>query len=129
MAERRRGLWLGLAFIGVSLSTGCATTPPADAEARLAALETEAEQLDAALDNVETRLLGNQATLMMWQELGRRHKQVSAVHCQHANSQMEAIVKHHNRQEEKARQLKRRRVAAVDSAVLTRGKGTKRSRN
>jgi hypothetical protein len=123
-------LWLGLAFMGVSLFTGCATTPPPEAEQRLAALESEAQQMDALLDDVETRLLGNQAMLLTWQELGRRHKQVSAVHCQHANSHMEAIVKHHNRQEEKARQLKRRRVAAVDAAVLTSGKAApKRSRN
>lgn len=127
MAERR-GLWLGLAFLGVSLSTGCAE-PPADAEQRLAALESEARQMDALFDDVEARLLGNQGTLLLWQELERRHQQVSALHCQHANAHMEAIVEFYQRQEEKARQLKRRRVAAVDSAVLTGGKSSRRHRN
>jgi hypothetical protein len=91
-------------------------------------LEVEARQMDEALDTVETRLLGNQAALMTWQELGRRHKQVSALHCQNSDTHMEAILKHYQRQEEKARNMKRR-VAAVDSAMLTSGKAPKRSRN
>jgi hypothetical protein len=124
----RRGRWLGLVFAAVTLSTGC-ETPPDDGPARLAALEAEAREMDEALDTVETRLLGNQASLLMWQELGRRHKQVSAVHCQHADAHLEAIVNHYKKQEEKARGLKKRRVAAVDSAVLTSGKAPKRSRN
>ena len=74
------------------------------------------------------RLLGNQAMLMTWQELGRRHKQVSALHCKHSDTHLEAIVKHYQKQEDKARGLKRR-VAAVDTAVLTSGKAPKRSRN
>jgi uncharacterized protein YceH (UPF0502 family) len=110
-----------LAVLALALSTGCAEPPP-DAEARLAALEAEGKQMDAALDNVEERLLGNQAQVHLWQELGRRHQQVSAIHCQHADTHMAAILEHHEKQEEKARQLKkRRRVAAVDTTVLTSG--------
>jgi len=109
----------GLAVLVLALSTGCAE-PPADAEARLAELEAEGKQMDAALDNVEERLLGNQAQVHLWQELGRRHRQVSAVHCQHANANMAAIVAHHEKQTEKARQLKRR-LAGVGGPVLTSG--------
>src|SRR5688572_7751694 len=109
----RWGKWLGLVVAAVSLSTGCATPAEDDGAARLAALEAEAEEMDAALDMVETRLLGNQAMLMTWQELGRRHKQVSALHCQHSDKHLEAIVTHYKKQEDKARSLKRR-VAAVD---------------
>lgn len=126
MGERRGG-WLGLVLAAVSLATGCAE-PPDDGAERLAVLEVEARQLDEALDTVETRLLGNQAALMTWQELGRRHKQVSALHCQNSDTHMQAILKHYKRQEEKARNLKRR-VAAVDSSMLTSGKAPKRSRN
>lgn len=126
MGERRGG-WLGLVLAAVALSTGCAE-PPSDGAERLAALEAEGKQMDQALDDVETRLLGNQAQLMTWQELGRRHKQVSALHCQNADTHMEAILKHYQRQEEKTRGLKRR-VAAVDSSMLTSGKAPKRSRN
>ena len=124
----RRGSWLGLVVAAVSLATGCATPPEDDGAQRLAALEAEGRQMDEALDTVETRLLGNQAQLMTWQELGRRHQQVSALHCQNSETHMEAILKHYQRQEEKARGLKRR-VAAVDSSMLTSGKAPKRSRN
>jgi hypothetical protein len=123
----RRVKWLGLVLAAVSLSTGCAE-PPADGAERLAALEAEAKQMDEVLDTVETRLLGNQAHLMLWQEMGRRHQQVSALHCQNSDTHMEAILKHYKRQEEKARGMKRR-VAAVDSSMLTSGKAPKRSRN
>lgn len=112
---------IGLAVLVLALSPGCAE-PPADAEARLAALEAEGEQLDAALDTVEERLLGNQARVHLWQELGRRHQQVSEVHCQHADRNMAAIVAHHEKQTEKARQLRKRRsLASVDTTVLTSG--------
>jgi hypothetical protein len=78
--------------------------------------------MDAALDTVEERLLGNQARVHLWQELGRRHQHVSAIHCQHADNHTKAILAHHEKQTEKARQLKkRRRLAAVDSTVLTSG--------
>lgn len=119
----KRGMGLGMVVLALSLSTGCAE-PPADAEARLAALEAEGQAMDAALDTVEERLLGNQAQMHLWQELGRRHQQVSAVHCQHADVHVAAILEHQEKQAEKARQLKkRRRVATVDaSAVLTSGK-------
>ncbi|HEX8705795.1 MAG TPA: hypothetical protein VF815_43575 [Myxococcaceae bacterium] len=118
---------IGLAVLLMALSTGCAE-PPADAEARLAELEAEGAKMDAALDEVEERLLGNQAQVHLWQELGRRHRQVSEVHCQHADRNMAAIVAHHERQTEKARQQKKRRsLAAVDSTVLTSGMGSNSS--
>lgn len=125
---RRRNVWLGLAFIGVSLSAGCASAPEeSESERRIAALEAEGKQMDAALDTVETRLLGNQANLMLWQELGRRHQEVSAIACQNANFHMEGMMRHIEHQEEKSRKL-RGRVAAVDP-VLTSGKAPKRGRN
>jgi hypothetical protein len=93
----------------------------AEADARLAALEAEAEQMDAALDSVEERLLGNQAQLQLWAELGRRHKQVSAVHTQQSGAHFEAMVAYMDRVQEKARGLKRRRVASAEP-VLTSGR-------
>ena len=93
----------------------------AQAEQRLAVLETEAAQLDAALDTVEERLLGNQAQLQLWAELGRRHKQVSAVHTQQSGAHFEAMVAYMDRVQEKARGLKRRRVASAEP-VLTSGR-------
>jgi hypothetical protein len=125
----KRGLGLGAAVLALALSTGCAE-PPADAEARLAALEAEGREMDAALDTVEERLLGNQARVHLWQELGRRHQEVSAIHCKHADMHLAALLEHQEKQEEKARQLKkRRRVAAVDSTVLTSGKAAPHGHN
>ncbi|HYO56506.1 hypothetical protein [Archangium sp.] len=119
MAGRRRRWGLGLAAVALWLSSGCAE-PPEDAEARLAELRAEEERMDAAFDEVETRLLGNQAKMHLWQEMERRHQQVSAVQCRVADEHLMAIAKHYERQEAKARQLqKRRRMVAVDSTVLT----------
>jgi hypothetical protein len=116
-----KGMALAVAVGALALSAGCAE-PPADAEARLAALEAEGQQMDAALDTVEDRLLVNQARMHLWQELGERHKMVSAVHCKHADANLAAILEHEERQEEKARKLKRSHsVASVDSTVLTSG--------
>ncbi|ABF91645.1 putative lipoprotein [Myxococcus xanthus DK 1622] len=122
MGIRRR--WLGLSMVmGLSLGTGC-MSPSQEAQERLAALEAEGEAMDAVLDSVEERLLGNQAMLQTWQELGRRHQQVTQLHCETSDPHMIAMMKHYKKQEDRARQLKRRGsgVASVDKAVLTSGK-------
>jgi hypothetical protein len=117
-----------MAAAGLLFGTGCSSSS-SEAEQRLAALEAEGEEMDNALDTVEERLLGNQAMLQTWQELGRRHQDVTQLHCQTADPHMVALMKHYEKQEEKGRQLKRRRsVAAVDT-VLTSGKAPKRSAN
>jgi len=123
--------WLGgLALCTLVLGAGCAP-PPADSTGRLAALEAEGRQLDEALDGVESRLLASQASVHLWQEMGQRHRHVSALHCQNASGHLDAIAQHLERQEEKARNLPRRRQVAsvVDSAVMTRGQVGARVRN
>ncbi len=119
MAGGTRHWGLGLAAMVLCLSSGCGA-PPDEAEARLAELQAEEARMDAALDEVETRLLGNQATMHLWQELGRRHQEVSAIQCRVADEHLLGIAKHLEKQEEKARRMhRRRRMAAVDSAMLT----------
>ena len=93
----------------------------AAADARLAALEAEGEQLDEALDTVEERLLGNQAQLQLWAELGRRHQRVSMLHTQQSTAHFEQMVAYMERVQQKSRKLKRSRVASADS-VLTSGR-------
>lgn len=129
MGIRRKWLGLAVASVGLSLATGCMSPSP-EAEARLAALEAEEKQMDIVLDSVEERLLGNQAMLQTWEEMGRRHQQVTQLHCQAANSHVAGLMKHYEKMEEKARMLKRRRgtVAAVD-AVLTSGKAPQLGKN
>lgn len=124
-----RGLALSMGVVALALMAGCAQPPP-DAEARLAELEAEGKKMDEALDNVEERLLGNQARMHLWQELGERHKYVSAVHCQHADANLAAMLEHQEKQEEKARKLKRRRhVASVDATLLTSGTAAQSGQN
>ncbi|QSQ20987.1 hypothetical protein JY651_38155 [Pyxidicoccus parkwayensis] len=129
MGIRRKWLGLAVTSVGLSLATGCMSPPP-EAEARLASLQAEEEQMDTVLDNVEERLLGNQAMLQTWEELGRRHQQVSELHCATANAHLAGLMKHYEKMEEKGRMLKRRRgsVAAVDP-VLTSGKAPRISNN
>lgn len=119
MAGRTRRWGLGLAAVALWLASGCAE-PPENAEARLAQLEAEDKLMDAALDTVETRLLGNQSKLHLWQEMERRHEQVSAIQCRVADEHLMAIAKQYEKNEAKARQLaKRRRMDAVEASVLT----------
>jgi hypothetical protein len=111
---RRRGL--GLAAVALWLASGCAA-PPEEAETRLAELRAEEERMDEALDTVETRLLGNQAMMHLWEELGRRHQEVSAIQCRVTDEHLQGIVRNLEKQEEKARRLPKRRMASAD--VLT----------
>ena len=118
MVVGKRGMALGVAVVALSLGAGC-VEPPTEAQARLAALKAEDAQLDAALDAVEDRLLTNQARVHLWKELGERHQQVSAIHCQHADANLAAMLEFQEKQEEKARSLKRSNtMASVQSAVL-----------
>ncbi|PTL84597.1 hypothetical protein DAT35_05880 [Vitiosangium sp. GDMCC 1.1324] len=124
---RRKGL--GLAAAVLWLASGCAA-PPEDAEARLAELQAEDERMDAALDEVETRLLGNQSMMHLWAELGRRHQEVSAIQCRVADEHLMGMAKNLEHQQEKARRLKKgRSMASVDSSVLTSGSRERLSNN
>lgn len=124
----RVGLGLAAA-VGLAVTTGCGQSPE-DSEARLAALEAEGKQMDQALDAVEDRLMGSQGRLAMWNELGRRHQEVSAIQCRVADSHIAAILKHEDKQNQKARTLKQRNsMASVDAAVLTSGKAPKQQRS
>ncbi|CAM3241114.1 hypothetical protein G4177_19185 [Corallococcus sp. ZKHCc1 1396] len=122
-----RRMWLGLtAVVGLAVSTGCGGPTPEDSEARLAVLEAEGKQMDHALDAVEDRLLGSQGRLAMWSELGRRHQEVSVVQCKVADAHLAAIMKHYDKQDQKARMIKQRNSMA---SVLTSGKAAPQQRS
>lgn len=129
MAGGMRHRGLGLAALVLWLGSACAE-PPADAEARLAELQAEDERMAQALDEVETRLLGNQATMHLWAELGRRHQEVSAIQCRVADEHLMGMARHYEHMEERARQIKKaRRMASVDSQVLSSGSREQLSNN
>lgn len=109
MGKVRAGLLL--AAIAVAM-TGCFSPPP-EALARLEATRAAEKEMQASLDMVEERLLGNQATLKLWAEMKDRHQHVSELACKNHSAHFDAMVAHLEKNQERARGLKRRRVAQV----------------
>ena len=95
---------------------GC-SEPTTEAAERLARVKQEAADLDRVLDDVEERLLGNQAQVHLWQELGRRHQNVSAVACENMSSQVVAMAKNVEVQQVRTRRLERERANTRKQAV------------
>ena len=77
-------------------------------------IQRDGDALTKAADDLEDRMLADQSNLLLWQELARRHKQVSAIatvnHSEHFSSMVE-LMEH---QVEKARKLKRRHESEGD---------------
>jgi hypothetical protein len=126
----------GVAVLGLGLTTaGCRLAEPADATARREALRLQGEELSAAADLLEERLLGNQANLLLWEEMARRHRTVSEVACRNHGEHLEEMVRLLEHQQQRARKLKRsRRMAAAEggrsrtvAAATVRGEGKRRS--
>lgn len=81
MDVRRGTLALvGLVLLGVAFAA-CQASPPTDAQARLASVEAEGQALTQAADGLEARLLAGRSALAHWEEMARRHREVSAVAC------------------------------------------------
>ena len=81
-------------------AVGC-RGPSAEALNRLAETKRGEVELNQALSNLEDRMLGVQATVHVWQELGRRHQQVSTIACENAGQHLVAIERHLEHQQEK----------------------------
>lgn len=121
MAGIRKALLLGAALVG---TTGC-FEPSEEAVARLEQVKAQAEELDTAMASLEERFLGNQFRVMQWTELAERHQHVSEIACRNHGEHFSKMAAHFEKQNEKARMLKRRRNVARNNAdtVLTRGGG------
>lgn len=125
----RIGRALVVIAFGLLGATGC-FSPSEESLARLEAVKAEGEELTLAVEGLEERFLGNQASLILWDELARRHQTVSAVACKNHTEHFDEMVKKIAAQEEKARTLRRRRVAqaggssgtVASNATLTSGK-------
>lgn len=113
-----------MAAIAVGV-VGC-RGPSAEALNRLAETKRGEAELNQTLSDLEDRMLGVQATVQVWQELGRRHQQVSAIACENASQHLVAIERHVGHQQEKRRRKRpplasakaEMRHVAVRSAVL-----------
>ena len=86
--------------------TGCFDAPP-EAKARLEKIRAEGEELNEAIDEVGGRLLGGRAVVSLWQEMGWRHRSVSAIACETAQTHVEAMVKHERKQDKRSRKIRR----------------------
>ena len=99
-------------LLGGAMS-GCEVSAE-ESQARLARLEADEQRMDAALDAIEVRLLGNQAQLHLWGEMERRHGQVSAIQCQVSQEHLKGMAEFLRRQEEKERL---QRMASADTVL------------
>jgi hypothetical protein len=81
--------------------------PSGEARASLAQVQKYGRELDRLLDEVEGRMLGNQAKLQLWEEMSRRHQKVSALACQSAVNYTAQLLALQQRQSKRERRLGR----------------------
>ncbi|MGC3999732.1 MAG: hypothetical protein QM767_20710 [Anaeromyxobacter sp.] len=93
------------------LAAACA---PRDAEIRRARLALEQRNLEASLDDLQARLLVNQARVRFWNEMRDRHESVSAIACTSQEAHAEDMA-HHAVPPERGG---RTRVAALPAAAV-----------
>jgi len=105
--------WLAvLAALGAA---GCEAGPTPEEEARrMAEIQRQGDELTQAADDLEDRMLADQANLLLWQEMARRHQRVSAVATRTQLEHFRSMVALLEQQQEKARKLKRRQLAEVE---------------
>lgn len=104
--------WMG-AVAGVWILCGCSGGSALEAQRERMAGEHLARM--AELDRIESRLLMAQARQREWNELQRRHEQVSAIACENVSEHVAAMIRHEERQLEKSR---RKRAAARRETVI-----------
>jgi hypothetical protein len=119
MERRGFGVGVGCCVLGLIAAAGCAKAPPESAQ-RLAETKRSEIELEHQLSQLEDRLLGAQAAVHMWREIGRRHEQVSAVACENAERHLEGMAKHFEHQDGKQRANHRRLATAKLSLSHTR---------
>lgn len=72
------------------LGTGCLGSD--ELEAQRTRLEREHQERMADLERLEARLVLSMGTIRMWEELGRRHGEVSEIACENAALHAEEMV-------------------------------------
>ncbi len=100
-----------LAAIARVLGAG-APRPTAQVTRRDTALDEELHRLDEALDRVEERLLANQASVFLWDDLRDRHETVSELTCSNLGEHAQAMEKFLVLQREKGRANAKNRLAS-----------------
>ncbi len=113
MARPSAGPALLIAAIAVAVAA-CAPRPTHGTRRDTVdtALDAELQRLDAALDRVEDRLLANQSSVSLWDELRDRHETVSEVTCSNLGEHARAIERFLEVQREKGRANTKNRLAS-----------------
>lgn len=95
--------------------SGCFDAP--EARERLSQVKAEGAEIDRALDGIEERLLGNQALVHQWQELGRRHEKVSALACENVSGHVQEMARLLDAQQSRARRYRQAQIPAESERV------------
>ncbi len=97
---------------------------PKDRGVRLERLAVERRGLEVTFDQLEDRLLANQARVRLWQEMRTRHESIAAVACASLDEHATEMAV---REERLQSSLHRARVAAA-APGRTQARGTAASR-
>lgn len=108
---------IALAVAGSVSISGCGLGV---ADERRAALSREHQERMERLEQLEVRLLGAISKRAEWDELRTRHGKVTELACENAAGHVEAMVRHEEREQEKLRLKRARRVAAAAGARTVR---------
>ena len=100
-------------------AAGCFSPSP-EAVASLAAVQRDGALLQRQMENLEDRLLGNQAKVHFWAELSERHQNVSAIACESAASHLVSMERLQLNQKRKERDKVLAVRTAETSGVLAR---------
>lgn len=113
--ERKRIIGIGL---GVLACLGCLVSGCGSAalEAQGNDLAREHRERMERLERLEARLLGAVAKRAEWSELRSRHGRVTELACENAADHVEAMARHDQRERDKRRKVRARRVAAATAS-------------
>jgi hypothetical protein len=119
------GVWRRLlgGAVGALLAAACGDGAGAQSrqEAQRIAFEEsvrQGQELVAALENLEARLINGLASERLWNELSQRHQKVSALACKNAEMHAAGLLRQAARNSANSQAL-RRRIAASRQGVVT----------
>jgi hypothetical protein len=110
--------WVGAAAVALS-TTGC-FEPSDEAKASLAEVRADGARQTEEWNSLEDRLLGTQAQVHLWRELAERHRSVSALSCQNAETHLVAMAGHQDKQQKKLRKKRLSERLMEGGTVLAR---------
>lgn len=121
-----RWSWMAALLAFCACSSG-AKKPPSSAE--LEQIRQEGKALNAAADQLEARMLEDQARVHLWQVLARRHRHVSALATVNADMHIKGMLKWLKSQNRRWNALHHVRVTGASHPRARRGHTRRRRRH